>query len=265
MEVKVMKDWMTIDDLSNYLETPPKKIRQLIKIRGIPFYDKLGTPRFFKKEIDDWMRAPVNQSQKTPAFLYRGKDILEYALTASKVLCGQRPLKRLPDFIRKAVTKADVLERPYLYRKEFEPLIDNYNDYLRLSFWLGLIDTKKEGREKFYYPTEYSRRICAANDLESIRRIILDSIHNLVMNGLELIPDERHAIFLLWYLLKLKRANQELTESQFRIDKDKPASFYPSIRLNFAKGLCDFLFGKDKEREQEFLKRWEKDLKLRPA
>ena len=90
-----MKTWLTIQDLSEYLQIPETKIRHLVKQGAIPFSDKLGSPRFFKPEIDEWMQSPVDLSQelsnREKAFQYRGKPIKEYTLAASKVLCVTFP------------------------------------------------------------------------------------------------------------------------------------------------------------------------------
>lgn len=259
-----MKEWMTIDDLTDYLQVSQTKIRHLIKQGQIPFHSKLGSPRFFKPEIDDWMMTETNgneeSSNKEQDFKYRGTAIKEYMLTASKILIGQTALNRWPEFIKKAVAASKKSNRSFLYRKEFQPLIQNFNDYLRLSCQVGLIDNRKEEeREKHYYPTEYAERIYLEKDAEKIKEIILESILDLVRRKLETIPQERHAIFLLWYLLKLREKGLDPQESHF--DKGGEANFFPRIRLNFSLSLCDFLFGGDRTKEQEFLERWEKHVK----
>jgi len=255
-----MKTWLTIQDLSNYLEIPETKIRHLIKQGVIPFSDKLGSPRFFKPEIDEWMQTPVDLRQELSdgeeAFQYRGKPIKEYRLAASKILCGHLPWTRLHGFINEAVEKVDQVDRPYLKREEFEPFTKHSLDYIRLCYWLGLIEKEREGQRVHYYPTEYARRFSLENDQESIKKILLESILNIVGNRLEEIPEERHALFLLWYFMKLRASGETPAESHFNRGAETTA--YPSIRLSFAKGFREFLFGKDSSKEQEFFQKWDK-------
>ena len=256
-----MKEWMTIEDLSDYLQVPQTKIRHLIKQNKIPFHDKLGSPRFFKPEIDDWMRVPVDVVQTAnnteESFIYRGKPIKEYTLTASKILVGPAAWDRLTDFIRKTVTKVNENDRPFLYRKEFEPILKNYNDYLRISCQIGLIDNRKEEeREKHYYPTEYSQKIYSTENSEDIKSVILECILDIVKHKMETLPLERHAILLLWYILKIKEKGLEPEEAHFNLGGE--TNFYPTIRMNFAISFCDFLFEKDRSQEQSFLDNWDK-------
>ena len=261
-----MTEWMTVDDLSKYLQVAQNKIRHLMKQGGIPFHNKLGSPRFFKPEIDDWMTTPMDEDQRTTdekkLFKYGGKSINGYMLTASKILIGQTALNRWPDFVKMAVTECKKMDRPYLYQKELGSLMKNSKDYLRLSCQLGLIDNRKEWeREKHYYPTAYAEKIRLEKDTEMIKKIILDSILNLVENKLETIPQERHSIFLLWYLLKLRERGLEPEESHF--NKGGETNFYPRIRLNYSVSFSNFLFGGDRSREQEFLRKWDNYIKTK--
>lgn len=258
-----MREWMTIDDLSDYLQIPQTKIRLFIKQNTIPFHDKLGSPRFFRPDIDEWMKAPIIMDQpgkeREAAFIYRDKPIKEYVLTATKILIGETSWNRLPDFIKGAVNKCQDIDRSFLYRKEFDPLINNFNDYLRVSCQLGLIDNRPGiKREKHYYPTEFSEKIYLIEDIEDIKITILESILNIVKHKMETIPQERHAVLLLWYLLKIKEKGLKPDESQF--NKGGEDNFFPTIRLNFTVSLCDFLFNKDRTKEKTFLTRWDKYL-----
>ncbi len=251
---------MTNEELSEYLRVPLLKIRHLIKNNQIPYHDRLGTPRFFKQEIDEWMRSGMSKNQDSQKvydqYLYRGIPIKKYMLTASKVLIGPAAWKRLPEFIKKSNEVFNETDRSYLLRNEFEPLIRNFNDYLRVSCQLGLIDNVREGRITNYTPTKYSEQIFVEDDDEAIRGIIKKCFLDIVKKGKEVIPQERHAIFLLWYLLKLKENGVEPDEPHF--NKDGEVNYYPMIRLNFSKGLCDFLFRGNRLKEQGCLETWDK-------
>jgi hypothetical protein len=162
---------------------------------------------------------------------------------------------RLPEFIKKAVDLRNKTDRDFLYRKEFEPLTTNFNDYLWISCQLGLIDNRREWeREKHYYPTDFSDRLFVEKGTEKVKEIILDSVLDIVKRNMESIPQKRHAIYLLWYLLKIKEKGMEIEESL--LSKGEENNFYPQIRLNFSIGLYDFLFGNDTLKETAFFRRW---------
>jgi excisionase family DNA binding protein len=260
-----MKDWMTIKDLSEYLELSKSKIRFLIKQKSIPLSNRLGEARFNKTEIDKWMKGEVSTKmehlQEThdeeTNFPYRGKPIKENKLTANIVLIGETPLKRLPEFIKHTVEKVKSIGRSYLYHEEFKPFLNNFNDYLRISCQLGLINNlKKEERRKHYYPTEFAGRIYLETDAIKIKQLILESIINIVQNNIEFHPDEKHAVLLLWYFLTLKEKGIEPTEYHFKLDKDKRNNYYPRIRLSFISSLNHFLFEDNEKKESEFLSKW---------
>ncbi|MDP2168160.1 MAG: helix-turn-helix domain-containing protein [Thermodesulfovibrionales bacterium] len=265
-----MKEWMNVKELSEYLGLPESKIRFLIKQKGIPFSSRLGEPRFNKKEIDEWMRGESSTEtegrdnmlkihDEGKDFIYRGKPIKDNTLSASRVLIGETPLNRLPGFIKKTVEKVKGKKEGYLYREEFKPFLNNFNDFLRLSCQLGLINNLvEEERKKHYHPTEYAERIYHENDPHQIKQIILESILNIVRKQIEIKPDEKHAVLLLWYLLKLKEEGIKPMEYHFKLDKDKPNNYFPKIRLDFASGLNYFLFEGDEEKEREFLSEWGK-------
>lgn len=261
-----MSEWMTIGELSDYLKFPEGKIRDLVKQKSIPFSMRLGSLRFPKSEIDQWMMTPPGGNGSSPlndtSLVYRGKPIKDYTLAASKILLSAAPWGRLTDFLRKAITLADDVKRAYPHLNEFKHLMPNAYDYVRVCFQLGLLDKEREGRRVHYSPTEYAHRLRRASAGEVEKAIILKSILNLVKNGLELIPDERHAIFLLWYGLKLKARGDVPNESFF--SKEGEDTHYPKIRFMFSRSLCDFLFGGSASREQEFLGQWEKFLKPEP-
>jgi len=160
-----MMEWMTIKDLGEYLQISEKEISMLIRNKRIPFYDHHGFLRFRKDEIDKWMITPVKDDKESESmksgYIYRGLPIENYVLTASIIFCANSAWQNLPEFILKSVDLLDSIKgRDFLYRDEFDPLISNFNDYLRISCQLGLIDNRKEGeRKKHYYLTEYSRKI----------------------------------------------------------------------------------------------------------
>lgn len=265
-----MKIWMTIKDLSRYLQVSENKIRFLMKHKQIPFHNNHGFLRFNLNEIDEWMKTSSfkegrdiqETSQAIDKFNYRGKPIKNYSLTATKIFIGEKPWNRLPKFIRDCVERVNEIKvhdnsRDYLYRREFAILMNNFNDYLKVSYQLGLIEKMKGGRrEKHYYPTIYAERIYATQNSKEIKRIILDCILDIVSKNLETFPDERHSILLLWYILTIKERGTEPAENHFRKNAREIKSYSPLIRLNFSKSLCEFLFDDEREGEQQFLNEW---------
>jgi hypothetical protein len=268
-----MKEWMTVHDLSEYLQIPENEIEILVRTRKIPCHDKLGAPRFYKKEIDEWMmedKGPEIEQHSLPEqkhtipeiqFLYRGQLITAYTLAASQVLIGKKPWSLLADFIKNTVQKINDSNKEYLLLDEFASfatsITKNYYDYLRISCQLGLIENREgPGRKKHYYPTQYAKDIYIHEDKETIINIVLLSIFDILKSNKETTPNEMHAILLLWFFLTLKCNRIKPTEAYFKKDTDKPNSDYPKIRLYFAKGLCDFLFNGDAGKEQTFLAEW---------
>lgn len=262
-----MKEWMTIKDLCEYLQISENKVRYLLTRGLIPYHLKLGSPRFFKEEIDAWMKEggdvraqkDVNETrnsavEETDPFSYRGKSILDHKLTASKILIGLAAWNRLPDFVKDVQKAVDERNRSYLFRKEFEPLVKNFNDYLRVSCQIGLIENIRDGSITRYYPTQYTGRVLHAEQDDNIRAIILESMLDIVRSKKECDPKERHAIFLLWYLLEIKNRGLAVEEAFF--NRGKENNYYPQIRKNFVEGFCLFLFGGDESKEQEFLRNW---------
>jgi excisionase family DNA binding protein len=253
---------MTIEDLCGYLQISESEIRRLVKEQEIPFHDRLGSPRFLEAEIDQWMMAGTEGSEQISdddtAFVYRGRPIKEYMLTGSMILQVQSAWERLPAFVMDAVKACDKTGRSYLFREDLAPLMSNFNDYLRVSFQLGLIDSERHGRRTHYTPTEYARKICEEGNDKKVRQIILDSIMNLVRRNLETFPQERHVIFLLWHFLKIRQRGEEPNESHFRKPGEDTA--YPAIRLGVAKSLCDYLFDGDSSRIQAYLEVWNRHM-----
>jgi excisionase family DNA binding protein len=276
-----MKSWMTVSDLSEYLQLPESKIRSFIKKGQIPFHDNQGFLRFHRNEIDEWMKTPTSiaipqteregkvedvaasegEKNMIHEISYRGRIMNDYVLTASIIFLSVKAWKRIPDFIARTIrgvneTKLREHGREYLYREEMKPFIGNFNDYLRVCCQLGLIDNKQgKGRKKYYYPTEYAERINQEPD--RCQEIILESVLNLVGKKLETFPDERHSILLLWYLLTLKEKGIEPSEKHFKLDKDKKNSDFPLIRLDVTRSLREYLFD-DRKKEQEFFQQWKR-------
>jgi len=261
-----MKEWMTIRDLGSYLQLSENKIRFFIKHEQIPFHHKHGILRFSREEIDEWMKTPATKSAGQPEdkkdlYIYRDKPIREYALTATKVLIGKRPWERLHGFIRNFIERINDIRihdkgRDFLHRKEFSLFSNKYSDYLNVCCQLGLIDKMRgAGREKRYYPTVYSRKMCEEDRNGRYKEIILDSVLAVVKRKAEIYPDERHAILLLWYILSIRDKGLHPDEAHFRKGAGE-FSYYPSIRLNFSKSLSDFLFDNDRKREKHFLHEW---------
>jgi len=269
-----MMEWMTIKYLSEYLQIPESKIRSLVNQEMIPFHNNHGFLRFNRQEIDDWMKTPspkqgkeqetMEAKKEEQEYVYRGRPIKDYVLTASKILIIESAWMRLPDFIKKTITEIKKRGRDYLYREEFKPFLSNFNDYLRVSCQLGLIENvgkeEQDERRKRYYVSTYARSIAAESDIENIKRIILDSILNIVKTHKETRPDEKHAILLLWYFLKRKCTGVEPHKDHFKKETDKPDNYYPSIRSGFAKCLCHFLLADDPNRERQLLAQWEQNM-----
>lgn len=266
-----MPEWMTVKDLREYLQIPDSRIRLLMNQGRIPFHDNHGFLRFNRQEIDNWMKTPsqsrvampeiTETGKEEPSYIYRGHPIRDYTLTATKILIGEAAWLRLPDFIKKTISGAHSHRRDYLYREEFRPFHVNFNDYLRISCQLGLIDSvgreEDDNRIKRYYPTAYAGKIYSEDDIDVIRHLILDSILNIVRTHSETKPDERHSILLLWYILKIKSRGIKPQEYHFKLGKDEPGNYFPKIRLAFTSSLCYFLFHDDRTREKEFLAKWE--------
>jgi hypothetical protein len=281
-----METWMTLEQVCNYLTVDDKWIRSQMRLNTIPFHDSHGILRFNRQEIDDWMMMPsppaavhgsaqvddegrdtriaINDRMASDLYLYRGTPIKHYLLTASVILTGRSSWMRLPDLIKRSINKTKELNRSYLFREEFKPLIGNYNDYLRVCCWLGVFD-KEEGmehdlRRKHYIPNQYAEQIAKADGLESSKSIFTDSILDIVTNNKETVPEERCAVLLLWLYLKIKTSGKKPQERDFLKDTDKPGNSFPRIRLNSAAGLCHFLFDGDTKKEREFLAKWERHI-----
>lgn len=254
-----MREWMTQDDLCEYLQAQPTKIIKLMKTNSIPFHSNLGEPRFFKKEIDEWMLSDKFEKEGSEemdeTYFYRGKQIKEYVLTASKVIIGKTGWNRVPFFLRNTAGLFKSIDRKYLLRKEFEPIMNNFYDYLRVLCQLGLIDNIRQGRPTHYFPNDKLIGLKADATDNEIKSLIKSCIFDIVKQRKEETPQQRHAILLLWYILKIKQNGIKPVESHF--NKGFESNSFPLIRLNFTKGLCNFLFNGDRNNELKFLRKWE--------
>ena len=257
-----MKEWMTIKDLSEYLQISEKEITTLVRNKSIPSYNNHGFLRFKKNEIDEWMMTPAEKKIEVSTmrndFEYRGKSIEEYVLTASVIFLSSTAWLKLPEFIIHALNILNLIEgRDYLYRDEFKPLDSNFNDYLRVGCQLGLIENRKEEeRKKHYYFTDFSKKLYEAATIEEKRKIIQDSILDIVSKNRESLLGEKHAIYLLWYYLSLKKEGIDPKESHFRKELEG-ADQFPQIRLNFSKKFSEFLFDGNEMREISFFRKVE--------
>jgi predicted DNA-binding transcriptional regulator AlpA len=253
-----MKEWMTQDDLCQYLQAPEALIFELIEKNQIPYHIKLGQPRFFRKEIDEWMLSDSDEKVKSEEemnmYVYRDRPIKDYVLTATKILIGPTAWNRFPGFLVKLSEMLNKVDRKYLLRKDIESMIDNFNDYLRVACQLGLLDNIRSGRFTHYYPHDNLLSISANTPEDEIKEKIKDCVYDVVRQRKEEIPQEHHAIYLLWYLLKLKENGINLDESYF--NKGGEENTFPMIRMNFTKGLCNFLFDGNQGDELDFLNKW---------
>ena len=195
---------------------------------------------------------------------YRDRPVRDYDLTAERTMIGHTPWMRLPIFVEKLVALTGQRGRGYLVGDEILRLVPNANDYLSITCQLGLIETDANKEQdqtlKHYRPTNCAARIAQTRDIAQIRKIIAESILDIVRTRKELYPDERHAVLLLWLLLNIKSSGVQPQEHHFRKATDKPESFYPRIRLNFAGSLCSFLFEGNSDQEREFLGNWQESM-----
>ena len=254
-----MREWMTQDDLCQYLQATPSTITDLIKKNRIPYHMKLGQPRFFKNEIDEWMLSDSSEAIGAEGgnemYVYRDQPIKNYTLAASKVLIGITALGRLAEFIRKTSEIMLNVDRNYLLRDEFAPFANNFNDYLRLMCQLGLLDNIRQGRITHYFVNDKLKMIGVGATDEKIIELIKDCILDVVRQRKENVPQERHAIYLLWYFLQLKKSGMAPDDAYF--NKGHETNAYPMIRFNFTKSLCQFLFDGNLQSELNFLQKWE--------
>lgn len=259
-----MNTIMNINEVSSHLAVSEDAIRSLVSEHKIPHYNRYGILSFVKEEIDRWRveteEKPANPDQTGPELFYRNKAIKKYTLTASKVMCGNKPWTQIGELIKNAVEIADAnKDRDYLDREEFQQAIgQNYNDYLRVCCQLGIISKAPgEGKRKRYYMTEFARSIAEENNTAKVKENIKRAILDTVRRGKEEDPveGERHAILLLWYYLTLKKQGTNPLRFHFKKDSNEDSNF-PAIRFQFVTGLCRFLFNNNEAEENAFIDEW---------
>ena len=211
-------------------------------------------------EFEDQDKVREESMEITDQIRYRDRPIRNYVLAASRTMIGHTPWMRLPIFLEKVVISIKGWGRDYLFGDEILRIPPNSDDYVRISCQLGLIETETNEEQdlslKRYRPTNFAARIAQTRDIAQIREIILESILDIVRSRKEVHPDEKHAVLLLWLLLNIKNSGAQPHEHHFTKATDKPDSFYPRIRLNFAQSLCSFLFTGNSDQEWEFLTKW---------
>jgi len=263
MRFLIVEEWMTANEIGSYLKLSVGKVYSMVRDEKIPHYDYHGFLRFNKYDIDIWMKTPPRASNKEkrgrPSIMttYRGVPLEEFVLTASKILIGNTAWERLPIFVKGYVELAAEKNRPYLLRKEFSTITANFNDYLRLCCQLGLIEKELwQGREKKYIITEFAERIAAESNPEQIKAAICESILQIVRSQREKIPDERHAIYLLWHFLSLRDAGVEPSQNDFIKEEREAGNYFPQIRFGYVKHFAEFLFDGDRTMEKAFFETW---------
>lgn len=255
---------MTADELSQYLKISIAKVYQLVRDKKLPFYNNHGFLRFYKEEIDNWMKTPAEKpltnacNPLTPKVIvsYRGRPILDYSLTASKILIGTAAWNRSPKFIEEFLRRAKQAGGS-LRREDILEINTNANDYLRVSYQLGLIEKRNlDGRIKEYFPSDTLIKLSSDDTNSNLQDIICSSILQIVKDKVESIPDERHCLYLLWYYLSLLKMNCSVDESFFMKKESEEYNYYPMIRYSFIKSFYSFLFKDDRRQAMEFYDKW---------
>jgi excisionase family DNA binding protein len=256
--------WLTVEELSQYLKISTAKAYQLVRDKRLPFHNNHGFLRFHKEEIDNWMKTPEKQPLGSGAnadvskdiIFYRGKNVLGFKLTASKIIIGVSAWNRLPAFIEEFINRAKKAGG-FLRRVDVLELVKNANDYLRLSYQLGLIDKRiLSGKAKEYFPAEILNKFISYKDGSNLSEIICDSIILLAKDKKESTPDERHCLYLLWYYLSLLNEGCSIDDSYFITKEKDEHNYYPMIRHSFIKSCYEFLFGNDMQKAMIFYGKW---------
>lgn len=56
-EMKTVSEWMTLDQVCDYLQLSKSSIYKLTMRNGIPFYKLAKTLKFKRSEVDDWIAS----------------------------------------------------------------------------------------------------------------------------------------------------------------------------------------------------------------
>lgn len=255
---------MTVEEVSEYLKLSKAKVYQLVREQRLPFHNNHGFLRFYKEDIDTWMKTPVeklvykavNPISPKLAISYCGRPILDYMLTASKILIGPSAWNRLPIFIEEFNVRSKQ-EGGGLRREDILEIGNNANDYLRVSCQLGLIDKKNiGGRKKLYTPANVLKGFSLHTDGSNLQDAISDSILQIASDKTESVPDERHCIYLLWLYLTLIHENCSIDDGFFITKERDEHNYYPKIRHSFIKSFYEFLFNDDRQRAMAFYSKW---------
>lgn len=256
--------WMTVEEVSQYLRLSKAKVYQLVREQKLPFHNNHGFMRFYKEEIDTWMKTPdekladkaLKSISTKLAISYRGRPIPEYMLTASKILIGPAAWNRLPAFIEEFIVRSRQAGGG-LRREDILEIDKNANDYLRVSYQLGLIDKRNiDGRLKLYTPSPVLISFSLHADGSSIQDVIRDSILLIARDKTESVPDERHCLYLLWLYLTLLHEDCSIDDSFFMIRGSDEHNYYPRIRYSFIKSFYEFLFNGDRQKAMDFYNKW---------
>ena len=256
-----MKTWMSKAEVSEYLGgVPESKIQELMS-KGFPYHEKFEILLFNREEVDNWMKEPEPAADEK-VLSYRGKPIMSYTLTASRILCGEKPWHQIGKFVKAAAEIAGRRHRDFVTRDDLIETGKNFNDYLRVCCQLGLFKKRDAGgRRKAYMLTPFAKLIAADPEQKNAQKAILNSINEIVTREDEYQSDqgERHAVFLLWYYLKLKERGVTPTEVHFRRQAEN--NYFPLIRLQFTTGLYRYLFNSNNIDEIDFITGWDSILK----
>jgi len=188
--------------------------------------------------------------------------LMSYTLTASRILCGEKPWHQIGKFVKAAAEIAGRRHRDFVTRDDLIETGKNFNDYLRVCCQLGLFKKRDAGgRRKAYMLTPFAKLIAADPEQKNAQKAILNSINEIVTREDEYQSDqgERHAVFLLWYYLKLKERGVTPTEVHFRRQAEN--NYFPLIRLQFTTGLYRYLFNSNNIDEIDFITGWDSILK----
>lgn len=89
----VDSNWMTLTELSEYLKCAEEDIQAMVNKKTIPFSMLVGSPRFFKQAIDEWLLGQANEPASETKFkLSEGvkfnEDLVEGVVRLSGIYVG---------------------------------------------------------------------------------------------------------------------------------------------------------------------------------